>query len=137
MSVFDRLVAFGDSVQDKVLGNGTLNIDGFPKFKKFMHIEGLKANLISISQICDLGLNVHFTCEKCSVLDSLDNCMLEGSRSLDNCYTFTPISHTCYNTTTNETDLWHEKLGHLNFKTLNKIASTGVVHGLPTLGKQS
>ena len=102
-----------------------------------MLVEGLKANLISISQICDLGLNVHFTREKCHVFDSSMNYVLEGSRSLDNCYTFTLVSHTCHNTKTNEIDSWNEKLGHLNFKTLKRIVSIGFVRGLPTLGKQS
>ena len=63
--------------------------------------------------------------------------MLEGSRSLDNYYTFRPISQTCHNITANKIDFWHEKLGHLNFKTLKRIARIGVVCGLPTLGKQS
>ena len=102
-----------------------------------MHIEGLKVNLISISQIYDLGLNVHFTSKKCHVFDSSDNCVLEGSRSLDNYYTSTPVSHTYHDTTTNEINLLHEKLRYLNFKTLKRIVNTDIVLDLPTLGKQS
>ena len=136
-SVFDGLVTFRDGVQGKVLGKGTLSIDGFPKLKKVMHVEGLKANLINISQICDLDLNVHFNYEKYRVLDSSGNCVLKGSRSLDNCCTFTSMTHTCHNTITNETDLWHEKLGHLNFKNLKRITYIGAANGLPTLSKQS
>ena len=34
-------------------------------------------------------------------------------------------------------DLWHERLRHLNFKILKRITSISVVRGLPTLGKQS
>ena len=37
----------------------------------------------------------------------------------------------------NNTNLWHWILGHQNYKTLSKIASAGVVRGLPTLGKKS
>ena len=37
----------------------------------------------------------------------------------------------------NDTKLWHEKLGHLNFKILRKLSNTCVVQGLPKLGKQS
>ena len=75
--------------------------------------------------------------KKYRVFNSSDNCVLEGSRSLDNCYTFIPVSHTCHTTTIIEIDLWHEKLGHLNFKTLKRIASIYVVRGSPTLHKQS
>ena len=59
-SMSDGLVTFSDGVQGKVFRNETLNIEGFPKFKKVMYVEGLKANLISIIQICDLGLNMYF-----------------------------------------------------------------------------
>ena len=33
-------------------------------------------------------------------------------------------------------DLWHQKLGHLNFKNLTKIVNTGVVREIPTLSKK-
>ena len=52
-SISDRLVTFDDGVQCEVLRKGTLNIEGFSKLKKVMHVKGLKDNLISISQICD------------------------------------------------------------------------------------
>ena len=38
---------------------------------------------------------------------------------------------------TDDTKLWHERLGHLNFKTLRKLSNTGAVQGLPKLWKQS
>ena len=33
------------------------------------YVDGLKANLLSISQICDNGLNVLFTKHECEILD--------------------------------------------------------------------
>ena len=42
---------FGDGVTARVIGRGTLNVDGFRRFKIVLHVDGLKANLISISQI--------------------------------------------------------------------------------------
>src|ERR1044071_175395 len=32
---------------------------------------------------------------------------------------------------TSETDLWHRRLGHVNFKTINKVTKMGLVRGLP------
>ena len=43
----------------------------------------------------------------------------------------------CHHVFVNDIDLWHERLGHLNYKILSRITSAGVVRGLPTLGKQS
>ena len=56
----EGLVTFGDGVTTRVLGRRTLNLDNFPQFKNVLHVDGLKANLISISQICDLNMNVNF-----------------------------------------------------------------------------
>ena len=48
--------------------------------------------------------------------------ILKGSRSLDNCYTLTQ-KFTCHASSSsfNITDLWHEKLGHINFKNLKLV----------------
>ena len=54
----EGLVTFGDGVTIRVLSRGNLNIDCFPRFKNVLHVDGLKDNLISIGQICDLNLNV-------------------------------------------------------------------------------
>lgn len=54
------IVTFGDGVKKKVVGMGTLNVEGMPKLKNVLHIEGMKANLISISQLCDEDLLVYF-----------------------------------------------------------------------------
>ena len=45
--------------------------------------------------------------------------------------------YTCHNVSVNNNDLWHERLGHLNFKALSNITSASLVCGLPTLGKKS
>ena len=39
----------------------------------------------------------------CVVLDEFETCVLEGSRSLNNCYTFSP-PHTCHNVIINDVD---------------------------------
>ena len=89
-------MTFGDDVTARVLGRGTLNINGFPQKKNVLHVDGLKGNLISISQICDLNLNVNLNREKCVVLDADGKCVLKGFRSSDNCYTLTSPSHSCH-----------------------------------------
>ena len=66
--LLEGLVTFGDGVTTRVLSRGTLNIDGFPRLKNVLHVDGLKSNLISINQICDLNLNLNFNREKCVVL---------------------------------------------------------------------
>ena len=97
----EGLVTFGDGVTARVLRRGTLNVDGFPRFKNVLHVDGLKVNLISISQICDLNLNVKFYREKFVVFYTNGKCALKGFRSPNNCYTLTSPSHSCYKVNSN------------------------------------
>ena len=61
------------------------------------YVDGLKANLLSISQICDNGLNVLFTKYECEILDGGGNYMCVGVKTADNCYGLTPsISNKCF-----------------------------------------
>ena len=108
------LVTFSDGVTARILSRGTLNIDRFPRFKNMLHVYRLKANLISISQIWDLNLNVNFNHKKCVIINADGKCVLEGFRSPDNCCTLTSPLHTCHKMDSDDTKLWHERLGHLN-----------------------
>ena len=83
--------------KDKCLEKGTLLANGLPKLKSVLHVKGLKANLLSISQLCDQKLNVKFTKENCKVLNRSGKVVLEGSRSSNNCYKLIH-SHTCHTT---------------------------------------
>ena len=132
----EGLVTFGDGVTTRVLGKRTINVENFPRFKNVLHVDGLKANLININQICDLNLNVNFDLEKRVVIDANGKCILEGLRSFDNCYTLTSSSHTCHKSNYDDKKLWHETLRHLNYKSLKKLSDAGAVRGLPKLGKQ-
>ena len=118
-----------------MLGKGTLLANRLPKLKSVLHVEGLKANLLSISQLCDQKLNVKCTKDSCKTLNRSGEVVLEGSQSSDNCYKLIH-SHTCHTTSLNNIDLWHQKLGHLNFKNLTKIVNAGVVRGIPPLSKK-
>ena len=44
-------VIFGDGSHAQVLGKGTIEIPGLPLLKDVLYIKGLKANLLSITQI--------------------------------------------------------------------------------------
>ena len=71
-----------------IKGIGTVDIPGLLVFEDVWYVDGLKANLLSISQICDNGLNVLFTKYECEVLDGGGDCMCVGVKTADNCYGF-------------------------------------------------
>nr|GEX62555.1 putative ribonuclease H-like domain-containing protein [Tanacetum cinerariifolium] len=105
----------------------------------------LKFNLFSVSQMCDKKNSVLFTNTKCLVLSS-DFKLPDESQVLlrvpreNNMYNvnlknIVPSGDlTCLfaKATLDESTLWHRRLAHVNFKTLNKLVKGNLVKGLPT-----
>ena len=94
---------------------GILNFEGLPRLKNVILVEGLRAILLSVNQICDQGYIMNFDSEHCYVVNDRNETVLHGFRFSDNCYTITTYV-TCNSVVDNFTDLWHEKHGHIHFK---------------------
>ncbi|XP_057811589.1 uncharacterized protein LOC131025817 [Salvia miltiorrhiza] len=127
-----RKVTFGGGTKGTILGKGVLNVTDFPKLKDVYLVEGLKANLISISQLCDAGMTVKFDKHLCEVFDDTNRCVMMGKKSSDNCYK-SQEETICNAAKLNDVELWHQRLGHVNFKNLQKLFTHDVVRGLPKL----
>ncbi|KAG7599123.1 Zinc finger CCHC-type superfamily [Arabidopsis suecica] len=119
-------VTFGDG------GKGNIECDDQPSLINVYYVEGLKANLISISQMCDDGLKVIFTRIDCKAVDENGNIVLCGVHSGNNCYMW-KASDVCLSVSVYDLELWHKRLGHMNVQTLVKIVNAGVVRGVPKL----
>nr|XP_043639326.1 uncharacterized protein LOC122610400 [Erigeron canadensis] len=65
-------VTFGDDSQGRTEGFGILS-NGPLTFRRVSYVNGLKHNLISVSQLCDAGYEVRFRADKGIVLD-LEGC---------------------------------------------------------------
>jgi len=53
-------VTYGDNNEGKILGTGDVGGRNTLEIKDVLYVEGLKHNLLSISQLCDKGLKVIF-----------------------------------------------------------------------------
>nr|GEU64876.1 putative ribonuclease H-like domain-containing protein [Tanacetum cinerariifolium] len=119
-----------------------------PKVNVVKGVQGnweLKFNLFSVSQMCDKKNNVLFTNTECIVLSPEfklpdENQVLLRVPRKNNMYNvdlknivpsgdltclFTKATLYVYN-------LWHRRLGHINFKTMNKLVKGKLVRGLPS-----
>ncbi|GJU47075.1 putative ribonuclease H-like domain-containing protein [Tanacetum coccineum] len=119
---------------------GNLDFDSVSFVKELGHF-----NLFSISQICDKKHKVLFTETECLVV-SPDFKMPDENQILlkvprqNNMYSFdmkTPgltKDYACLiaKATSDESKLWHRRLGHINFKHLNKLVKGNLVRGLPS-----
>ncbi|XP_073064132.1 uncharacterized protein [Primulina eburnea] len=125
-------VTYGGGAKGRIVGKGTLNVDGLPNLHNVLYVEGLNSNLISISQLCDDGLHVKFDKDNCEVFDNSNTRILTGTRSADNCYQLGEdvVSN---HSKVSELNLWHQKLGHANFKTLKNLGKYDAVRGMPNL----
>ncbi|KAM2537704.1 hypothetical protein TB2_023225 [Malus domestica] len=131
-------VTFGDGKRARIVGKGEIKTLGIPCLKNVMLVDGLKANLISISQICDDDdAEVLFNKLKCSVKVAKEVDSFEGKRSKDNCYCVNAnelhVPDICNKATDDVLDLWHKRLDHMNCKDLIKLSKKEYVRGLPLL----
>ncbi|WP_375667741.1 hypothetical protein, partial [Bartonella sp. AC130YNZD] len=103
------IVTFGDGSSKHVKGKRIVKIPGLPPLGDVRYVKGLRANLISISQLCNSNHKVLFEKGKCIVLDEQGKCVVEGIRTIENCYGVKPSSEqVCLFTCLNEVDLWHQ-----------------------------
>ncbi|GJV11470.1 putative ribonuclease H-like domain-containing protein [Tanacetum coccineum] len=138
-------VAFAGSPKGgKITGKGKIRT-GKLDFEDVYFVKELKFNLFSVSQMCDKKNSILFTETECLVL-SPDFKLLYESQVLlkvlrqNNMYSFdlknvVPLGDlTCLfaKATIYESNLWHRRLGHINFKTMNKIVRGNLVRGLPS-----
>nr|GFB16002.1 retrovirus-related Pol polyprotein from transposon TNT 1-94 [Tanacetum cinerariifolium] len=100
-------------------------------------VEGLGHNLFSVGQFCDSDLEVAFRRNACFVrnLEGVD--LLKGDRSTNlytiNLHDMATASPICLMARASSTKswLWHQRLSHLNFNTINDLARNDLVAGLP------
>ncbi|GJS90418.1 putative ribonuclease H-like domain-containing protein [Tanacetum coccineum] len=133
----------GGAYGGRISGKGTLKTDSLD-FDDVYFVKELNFNLFSVSQMCDKRNYVLFTDTECLVLSpnfklpDESQILLKIPRE-DNMYSFDmknivpKNSLTCLaaKATLDESMLWHRRLGHINFKNINKLVKENLVRGLP------
>ncbi|GJR51959.1 retrovirus-related pol polyprotein from transposon TNT 1-94 [Tanacetum coccineum] len=122
----------------KILGYGDYQIWKCTT-QGFYYVEGLGHNLFSVGQFCDSNLEVTFCQHTCFTRNLKDVDLLTRSQG-NNLYTLSlgdmmASSPICLLLKASKTKswLWHRRLSHLNFCTINHLARHGLVRGLPKL----
>ncbi|GJR69177.1 retrovirus-related pol polyprotein from transposon TNT 1-94 [Tanacetum coccineum] len=130
MNFFSKFIGTVLSRNDqvaKIMGYGDYQ-QGNVIISRVYYVKGLKHNLFSVRQFCDAYLKVAFQKNTCFIrnLEGLD--LLSGSRDT-NWYTISlddmlKTSLICLLSKDSKIKswLWHRRLSHLNFGTLNKLA---------------
>ncbi|GJV90478.1 retrovirus-related pol polyprotein from transposon TNT 1-94 [Tanacetum coccineum] len=138
VSICQGIVRFGNDHIVRIVGYGDCQL-GNLTISRVYYVEGLGHNLFSVGQFCDGDLKVAFRKNNYFIrnLEGVD--LLSGSRdtnlytiSLDDMLKTYPI---CLLSKASKTKswLWHCRLSHLNFGTINKLAKDGLTRGIPRL----
>ncbi|GJX02340.1 retrovirus-related pol polyprotein from transposon TNT 1-94 [Tanacetum coccineum] len=109
---FIGTVRFGNDHFGDIMGYGDYVIGDSVIFTVY-YVEGLGHNLFSIGQFCDSDLEVAFR-KHSYMMKSSPICLLSKASK-------------------NKSWLWHRRLNHLNFSTINDLVRKDLVRGLPRL----
>ncbi|GJV51859.1 putative ribonuclease H-like domain-containing protein [Tanacetum coccineum] len=133
---FMGTVHFGNDNFAAITGYGNY-IQGNITICHVYYVEGLGHNLFSVGQFCDGDLEVAFRSKTCYVRNLEGDDLLTGGRE-SNLYTISisdmaASSPVCLmsKATSTKSWLWHRRLSHLNFGTINDLTRLDLVDGLP------
>ncbi|KAI3729553.1 hypothetical protein L6452_18214 [Arctium lappa] len=138
-------VAFGDNLTGgKISGKGNVT-KGKMTFEDVYYVDQLKYNLLSVSQVCDKQHSILFTNTECMILAPgfkvVDESMilLRTPRKdnvycldMENVYSDSSLNCLVSKASVDESSLWHRRMCHMNFKTMNELVKNNLVRGLPS-----
>ena len=117
------MVTFGDNGKGKIIGIGNIGITPSKYIENILLVDGLKHNLLSISQFCDKGYKVIFESSVCIVTSPINEGIKFVGHRYGNVYMIdlndlSKINMQCLvslNAKINETSwLWHRRLAHIS-----------------------
>nr|GEW07031.1 putative ribonuclease H-like domain-containing protein [Tanacetum cinerariifolium] len=140
-----KYVAFGGNPKSgKISGKGKIRT-GKLDFDDVYFVKELKFNLFRVSQMCDKKNCDLFTDTECLVLSPEfklpdENQVLLRVPKKNNMYNvylknivpFGDLTCLFAKATLDESNLWHRRLRHINFKTMNTLVKGNLVRGLPS-----
>jgi hypothetical protein len=128
-------ITFGDNSKGKVQGLGKVEILNDLSISNVLLVAPLSFNLLSVGQLCELGLKCLFTPLEVVVLKMDDESVIFKGFRYSNLYLLDFSSEdanlrTCLFTKESLGWLWHRRLAHVGMSTLKKILKKYMVRGL-------
>jgi hypothetical protein len=123
-------ITFGDNNQGQVLGFDKIAITTKHSISKVLLVESLDYNLLSVSQICEIGYNYLFTDKGVTVFRRSDDsfafkCVLRGKLYLVDFILEEVELDRCLIAKTNIGWLWHRRLTYVGMRDLHKLQRDG------------
>jgi len=133
-------VKFKGNQTGKIVGIGT--IGNSISIINVWLVDGLKHNILSISQFCDNGYDVMFGKTNYTEINKDDNSILFKGKRIENVYkiNFSELVDQkviCLLSVNDKKWVWHRRLGHANFRLISKLSKLQLVKGLPNIDYHS
>ena len=79
-------VTFGDNNKGKIMGEATIGNQHKIQIKDALYVDGLKHNLLSISQLCDKGFKIKFNRNCCVISEAISGKVVHIGKIIGNIY---------------------------------------------------
>jgi len=134
-------VGFGGNQTGKIIGSGMIGNSSI-SINNVWLVDGLKHNLLSISQFCDNGYDVLFVKNNCTMIKTIDQSIVFKGKRRNNVYkiNFSELTDQkvlCLLSKSDKKWLWHRRLGHANWRLISKLSKLQLVKGLPDIDYHS
>jgi hypothetical protein len=110
----------GKIIGMRTIGNSSISINNV------WFVDGLRHNLLSISQFCDSSYEVMFDKNNCTVINKTDKSTVFKEKRKNNVYkiNFSDLADqkvVCLLSVSDEKWMWHRRLGHANWRLISKL----------------
>ncbi len=119
-------IVFGDSGKGEVVGVGKIPISNDQSISNVLLVDSLSYNLLSVSQLCEMGYNCPFTNEGVQILRREDSSIafmgrLKGKLYLVDFTTTRVTPEICLMAKSSMGWLWHRWFAHVGMRNLAKL----------------
>ncbi|WJZ90882.1 hypothetical protein VitviT2T_009997 [Vitis vinifera] len=133
-------VTFGDNAKGRIIGQGNIGNGTSSLIESVLLVDGLKHNLLSISQLCDKGFKVIFEASHCIIKDIQNDKTIFMGHRCENVYAINISKYDghdrCFSSMHDQSWLWHRRLGHANMDLISQLNKDELVRGLPKINFQ-
>ena len=138
MSHSNENIVFGDNSKGEVIGLGKVSITLEHSITNVLHVDSLKYNLLSVSQLYEMGYNCLFTNKGVEVSKREDSSIVFMGRLKNKLYLidFSKSKaklETCLVVKSSMGWLWHCRLAHVGMRNLAKLLKDNHILGLTNI----
>ena len=137
-------VTFGDNSKGKIKGKGVIGKNDSTSIQNVLFVQGLKHNLLSVSQLCDSGFRLLFESKGVLVINIESNKIVFIDHRFGNVYVVflddLSNQNVCFMALRqDDISLWHRKLGHASLSVISKLVKNDLDNilclGMPAQAK--